>query len=106
MDRRFLSIYLRRTSAADAQAAERRVLPFTAILLVVAFGAVAAAVLPVFAGALSISLALGGAVLLTRFWPLSLLLQNVVAMLGLGLGIDYALLVVGRFRRHCSTGVE
>ena len=93
-----LNYDLRRASATDARAAERRVLPLTLILLVLAFGALAAALLPLLAGALSISLALGGAVILTRFWPLSILLQNVVAMLGLGLGIDYALLVVGRFR--------
>jgi RND superfamily putative drug exporter len=100
-----LNYDLRKASAADARNAERRVLPVTAILLVIAFGAVAAAVLPVFAGALSISLALGGAVILTRFFPLSLLLQNIVAMLGLGLGIDYALLVVGRFREALLEGM-
>ena len=61
-----LNYDLRKASASDARRAERRVLPLTAILLVIAFGAVAAAVLPVFAGALSISLALGGAVILTR----------------------------------------
>jgi RND superfamily putative drug exporter len=43
-------------------------------------------------------------VLLTQFWPLSILLQNVVAMLGFGLGIDYALLVVGRFREALAAG--
>ena len=101
-----LNYDLRKASASDARRAERRVLPLTAILLVIAFGAVAAAVLPVFAGALSISLALGGAVILTRFFPLSLLLQNVVAMLGLGLGIDYALLVVGRFREALLEGMS
>jgi RND superfamily putative drug exporter len=101
-----LNYDLRKASASDARQAERQVLPLTAILLVVAFGAVAAALLPVVAGAVSISLALGGAVLLTRFWPLSLLLQNVVAMLGLGLGIDYALLVVGRFREALLEGMS
>ena len=101
-----LNYDLRKASAADARRAERRVLPLTALLLVVAFGAVAAALLPVVAGALSISLALGGSVMLTRFWPLSLLLQNVVAMLGLGLGIDYALLVVGRFREALLEGMS
>jgi putative drug exporter of the RND superfamily len=101
-----LNYDLRKASAADARQAERRVLPVTAILLVIAFGAVAAAVLPVFAGALSISLALGGAVILTKFFPLSLLLQNIVAMLGLGLGIDYALLVVGRFREALLEGMS
>ncbi len=101
-----LNYDLRKASASDAREAERRVLPLTAILLVVAFGAVVAALVPVVAGAMSISLALGGAVILTRFWPLSLLLQNVVAMLGLGLGIDYALLVVGRFREALLEGMS
>jgi RND superfamily putative drug exporter len=101
-----LNYDLRKASAAQARGAERRVLPITALLLVVAFGAVAAALLPVIAGAVSISLALGGAVLLTNFWPLSLLLQTVVAMLGLGLGIDYALLVVGRFREGLLEGMS
>jgi RND superfamily putative drug exporter len=99
-----LNYDLRKASASDAQSAERRVLPVTLVLLVLAFGAVGAAVLPLIAGAISIALALGGAVLLTRFWPLSILLQNVIAMLGLGLGIDYALLVVGRFREALAAG--
>lgn len=100
-----LNYDLRKTSAADARDAERRVLPITTVLLVLAFGAIAAALLPVLAGILAISLALGAAVLLANFWPLSLLLQNVVAMLGLGLGIDYALLVVGRFREALLDGL-
>ena len=41
---------------------------------------------------------MGLAVGLTRFLPLSITLQSVVSMLGLGLGIDYALLTVSRFR--------
>ena len=101
-----LNYDLRKASAAQARDAERKILPITALLLIIAFGAVAAALLPVLAGAVSISLALGGAVLLTHFWPLSLLLQNVVAMLGLGLGIDYALLVVGRFREGLLQGMS
>ncbi|HEY1952340.1 MAG TPA: MMPL family transporter [Gemmatimonadaceae bacterium] len=100
-----LNYDLRKASSADARDAERRVLPLTAVLLVVAFGAIAAALLPVVVGVIAISLALGAAVLIAGFWPLSLLLQNVVAMLGLGLGIDYALLMVGRFREALSDGL-
>jgi RND superfamily putative drug exporter len=99
-----LNFDLRRTSAADSQRAERRVLPLTAILLLLAFGSVAAALLPVAVGTLSIALALGVAALLAPHWPLSILLQNVVAMLGLGLGIDYALLIVSRFRESLGAG--
>jgi RND superfamily putative drug exporter len=101
-----LNYDLRRTSGDDAKSAERRVLPLTLILLVVAFGAVAAASLPLIAGGLAISLSLGAAVIVTRFLPLSILLQNVVTMLGLGLGIDYALLVVSRFREGLSRGLS
>jgi Predicted drug exporters of the RND superfamily len=97
---------LRLASAADAQNAEKRVMPITLILLVVAFGAVAASFLPLVAGGLAISLALGAAVVISARFPLSILLQNVVTMLGLGLGIDYALLVVGRFREGLSAGLS
>lgn len=100
-----LNYDLRRVSAADAEGAERRVLPLTLILLIVAFGAVAAAFLPLVAGGLAIALSLGAAVVVTRFFPLSILLQNVVTMLGLGLGIDYALLAVARFREGLARGL-
>ena len=101
-----LNYDLRRASAADAQGAERRVLPLTLILLVIAFGALVAASLPLLVGGIAISLALGAAVAVTRFYPLSILLQNVVTMLGLGLGIDYALLAVGRFREGLARGLS
>jgi len=101
-----LNYDLRNASAADAERAERRVLPLTLVLLVLAFGAIAAALVPLLAGGLSIAFALGAAVALTQFWPLSILLQNVVTMLGLGLGIDYALLVVGRFREGLARGLS
>ena len=97
---------LRLASAADAQNAEKRVMPITLILLVVAFGAVAASFLPLVAGGFAISLALGAAVVISARYPLSILLQNVVTMLGLGLGIDYALLVVGRFREGLFAGLS
>jgi len=49
---------------------------------------------------LSISMALGAAALLAHFLHLSILVQNLATMLGLGLGIDYALLMVSRFAKH------
>src|SRR5439155_1071111 len=99
-----LNFDLRRTSAAQAHGAERRTLPLTLLLLVWAFGAVAAALLPTVVGMLAISLTLGVAVIISARWPLSILLQNVVTMLGLGLGIDYALLMVSRFREARAAG--
>lgn len=99
-----LNVDLRRTSADAASAAERRALPLTLLVLVLAFGTLVAATLPVLAGALTITIALGAAALLSRVWPLSILLQNFITMVGLGLGIDYALLVVSRFRESLAMG--
>ena len=101
-----LNVDLRHTSSSDVEHAERRVLPVTAALLLLAFGAVAAALVPVVAGALAIAIALGAAGVAAGFWPLSLLVQSVVPMLGLGLGIDYALLMVSRFRDALAEGAD
>ena len=89
---------LRRASAADVSSAERRAMPLTLALLLLAFGALAAAAIPLAVGALAIGLALGGAALIAQHSPLSIVLQSVVSMLGLGLGVDYSLLLVSRFR--------
>jgi hypothetical protein len=94
-----LTVDLRRASANDAARAERRIMPLTLALLVVAFGAVIAAALPIAAGALSIAITMGITAIIARHFPLSVLVVNVSTMLGLGLGIDYALLTVSRFRR-------
>jgi RND superfamily putative drug exporter len=101
-----LNADLRRASASDAKGAELRALPVTLLLLLVAFGALTAASLPVAGGLLGIGISLGLASLVARVWPLSILLQNVVTMIGLGLGIDYSLLVVGRFRDELRAGRE
>jgi RND superfamily putative drug exporter len=95
---------LRLASAHDVSAAERRALPLTLALLVLAFGAVAAATIPLGVGGLAIGLALGAAALAASAWPLSIALQNVVSMLGLGLGVDYSLLLVTRFREARASG--
>jgi len=99
-----LNVDLRRTSSLDVEGGERRALPVTAALLLFAFGTIVAALIPVVAGALAIAITLGAAALVALVWPLSILLQSVVAMLGLGLGIDYALLMVSRFREGLAAG--
>jgi RND superfamily putative drug exporter len=49
---------------------------------------------------------LGAAALLAHYLQLSILVQNLATMLGLGLGIDYALLMVSRFREALAEGYE
>lgn len=81
-------------------------MPVTLLLLVLAFGSLVAAVLPLGIGVLSISMALGAAALLAHYLHLSILVQNLATMLGLGLGIDYALLMVSRFREALAEGYD
>ncbi len=100
-----LNADLRAASAGDATAAERRALPLSLLILVLAFGSVVAAGLPLVVGLMTIVCALGTAGLVGRLVPLSLLLQSLVTMVGLGLGIDYALLMVRRFREEMAAGL-
>ncbi len=95
-----------RTSADDVKRAERRTLPVTLALLLLAFGAVVAAVLPVVSGVLAVLLTLGLVARLAEQLPLSILVVNVTSMLGLALGIDYALLSVSRFREARALGQD
>ena len=101
-----LNFDLRKTSADDARTAEARILPLTLLLLVFAFRSVIAALLPLFTGVLTMTMTLGAAALIAPHWPLSILIQNLAAMLGLGMGIDYALLMVSRFREARRGGIE
>ncbi|HUD64387.1 MAG TPA: MMPL family transporter [Candidatus Sulfotelmatobacter sp.] len=93
-----LNFDIRKASADDVQHAESLVIPGTLLLLLVAFGSLVAALIPVAIGQLAIASALAIAGFLALRWHLSILVQNLSTMLGLGLGIDYALLMVSRFR--------
>src|SRR6201987_3070686 len=101
-----LTFDLRKVSADDVRRAEERAMPVTLLLLLLAFGTLVAAVLPLGIGVLSISMALGAAALLAHYLHLSILVQNLATMLGLGLGIDYALLMVSRFREGLAEGYD
>jgi len=101
-----LNFDLRIASTADARAAELRVLPFTLLLLLFAFGSVVAAVLPIGVGILSIALSMGVAAVVARHFTLSILIQSLASMIGLGLGIDYALLTVSRYREALVAGFD
>ena len=99
-----LNADLRQASTVAAERGEQRALPLTLAVLVVAFGALAAALLPLAGAAVAVVVTLGIAAVIASWWPLSIVLQSVVSMLGLGLGIDYALLATSRFRRARAAG--
>ena len=89
---------MRRISADETRAAEWRVFPLTLVLLLIAFRSVVSAVLPVLCGGLTIVVSLGVVALVNRVWPASLIVVSIISMVGLGLSIDYALLIVSRYR--------
>jgi len=101
-----LNFDIRKASADDVRHAESLVIPATLALLLVAFGSLVAALIPLAVGQLAIASAMAIAGFLALRWHLSILVQNLSTMLGLGLGIDYALLMVSRFREAIATGQD
>jgi uncharacterized membrane protein YdfJ with MMPL/SSD domain len=94
-------------SGSDLQNGELRLgLPAALIVLVVVFGALVAAALPLLLAIVSIAVALGLTALIAAQWELSLFVVNMLTGMGLALGIDYALFVVSRFREERSSGRE
>ncbi len=99
-----LNFDIRKASADDVRRGESLVIPATLALLLVAFGSLVAALIPLAVGQLAIATTLAITGLLAQRFHLSILVQNLATMLGLGLGIDYALLMVSRFREAISVG--
>jgi putative drug exporter of the RND superfamily len=99
-----LDLDVRTITARDTSEGERMLLPITLVVLVLAFGALVAAALPLVIGFLAISVSLTIVGLLTRVTPMSVFVLNMTTMIGLGVGIDYSLLVVTRFREELSRG--
>jgi putative drug exporter of the RND superfamily len=87
-------------SATGGDRAEKRALPLTLAILVLAFGTLVAAGLPFMTGLTTTTVSLGLAYLLAHLMPVSNLLSNVVTMIGLAIGIDYSLLMVTHYREH------
>jgi len=90
-------------SASGGARAEKRALPLTLAILVVAFGTFIAASLPLLTGLATTSVSLGIAFVLARLMPVSNLLGNVVTMIGLAIGIDYSLLMATHYREHSTS---
>ena len=86
----------------DLRRAELVTLPVAGLALVVVFGSVAAASVPVLAGAATTLLGLTLLYALSFPFELSVFVLNLASMLALGLGTDYALFLVSRFREELA----
>lgn len=99
-----LNFDIRKASADEVRRGESLVIPATLALLLIAFGSFVAALIPLAVGQLAIATTMAVTGFLAERWHLSILVQNLATMLGLGLGIDYALLMVSRFREAIAAG--
>ncbi len=91
-------------SERDLRVAEAWALPVALVALVLVFGTVVAAALPVMSGGAAVSVTLGTIYLLARCFDVSVFAMNLASLLGLAVGIDYALFVVARFREELAGG--
>jgi len=90
----------------DLAIAESISIPLTFILLVFVFGALVASAMPLFVGLFAILGAFFLLLLITKVATVSVFALNLVTGMGLGLGIDYSLLMVNRFREEIHHGKE
>jgi len=90
--------------ADDLKIAEAISIPLTFILLVFVFGAMAASAMPLLVGVSAILGAFFLLYLISLVTSVSVYALNLTTGMGLGLGIDYALLIVNRFREELHRG--
>ncbi|BCB76557.1 MMPL family transporter [Phytohabitans flavus] len=100
-----VSLDIRDRVAADIALAETISIPVLLVLLVLVFGSVAAASLPLAIGGLAILGAFTALRGMSYLTDVSVFSINVVTILGLGLAIDYGLFMVGRFREEIARGL-
>ncbi|MBK6010105.1 MMPL family transporter [Streptomyces sp. MBT53] len=93
-------------SAKDLVLAESIAVPLTLVLLLLVFGSAVAALLPLAIGTVAIAGTFAELFLLGSVTDVSVFAVNLTTALGLGLGIDYALLMVSRFREQLATGAS
>lgn len=89
---------------SDLSRAEELSLPITLVVLVFVFGGLVAAAAPVLAALISVFTAMAGLFVFARFTSLDSNAVTVVTLLGLGLSIDYGLLLIARYREELAAG--
>ena len=93
-------------SQRDLQRAELIAFPFALIALVLVFGTLVSAVVPLVVGGLGVAAILSTIFLLAHVTDLSIFVLNLATMLGLGLAIDYSLFITSRFREELGRGLD
>ena len=90
----------------DVGRGEMVTLPIVLILMLFIFGGLIAALMPLMIGIVAILGAFTATHVIAEFTSVSTFAVNTITLLGLGMGIDYALFVVTRFREELADGAE
>jgi RND superfamily putative drug exporter len=86
----------------DLRRSELISLPLAALALLLVFGSFVAAGVPLAVGGASVLVALAGIFVVASVVPMSIFVLNLATLLGLGLGVDYSLLMTSRFREELA----
>ncbi|WP_432507124.1 MMPL family transporter [Kineococcus arenarius] len=89
----------------DLHRAELVSLPITLLVLLLAFGSVVSAVVPLLLGVVAVVVALGASALLSRVHPVAQEAASLTVLIGLAVGVDYALFVLHRARLARRSGL-
>lgn len=94
----FMDLNLSSTEAL--RSAEMKALPVAFIILLIVFRSFIAALLPVIVAGVGVLVTLGAMSILAAYWPVTFFVPNLITMIGLGVGIDYSLIFLARYRRE------
>ena len=95
---------LSKAFADDFQRAEITSLPITLIILILAFGALLAAFVPLLLAVTAVAAAIGLLGPISQLWPVVESINSVVLLIGLAVGVDYALFYIRREREERARG--
>ena len=91
-------------ATADLRKGESIGLPIAIIILLIVFGTLVAASLPIVLALLAITLAIALTAILAHLFSVSIFAVNMITLIGLAVGIDYSLFIVSRFREELAHG--
>jgi putative drug exporter of the RND superfamily len=97
-----LSVDISHTESADAGRSEMIGVPLAFVVLVLALGAITAAIIPLLLAGSGVLLTFGVIALLAHAFDFDNFLVTIVTLIGVGIGIDYSLFVVSRFREELA----